>query len=144
MCDRISQRMRWLDGITDSVHINLGTLWALVKVGEPGMLQPGRSQRLRHDGTATEPTGVASGPRLRPGGRFPRWLQSPWFHGLQSTGLEKTEHDWANFTFSLLTNCRSVLLLHDVVWVDCVFLEIHPLNQGNPTCWFTTASRTHL
>ena len=144
MCDRINQRKRWLGGITDSVDINLSTLWALVKGGESGVPQPRRSQRLRLNCTATEPTSAPSGPRLFPGGRFPRWLQSPWFHGLQFTGLEETGHDRANLTFSLLTNCRSVLLLHDVVWVDCVFLEIHPLNQGNPTCWFTTASRTHL
>ena len=28
------QRMKWLDGITDSMEINLGKLWEMVKVRE--------------------------------------------------------------------------------------------------------------
>ena len=28
---RVWQRMRWLDSITDSVHMNLSTLWEIVK-----------------------------------------------------------------------------------------------------------------
>jgi len=31
--------MRWLDGITDGVVMNLGKLWEMVKDGGPGMLQ---------------------------------------------------------------------------------------------------------
>ena len=38
--------MRWLDGITDAMNMNLGKLWAMVR---PGMLQSMGSQRVGHD-----------------------------------------------------------------------------------------------
>ena len=46
---RGQQRMRWLDGITDSMDVSLSKLWELVMAGKPGVLQSMRSQRVRHD-----------------------------------------------------------------------------------------------
>ena len=40
------QRIRWLDGITDSIDMNWSKLWEMVK---PGVLQFTGSQRVGHD-----------------------------------------------------------------------------------------------
>ena len=45
------QRIRWLDGITDSMDMNLSKLRELVRAAKPGVLQSTGSQRVRCDWT---------------------------------------------------------------------------------------------
>ena len=46
---RGQQRMRWLDGITDSRDMSLSKLWEMVMDREDGVLQSMGSQRVGHD-----------------------------------------------------------------------------------------------
>ena len=46
---RVRQRMRWWDGITDSMDMSLSRLQGIVKDREPGVLPSVGSQTVRHD-----------------------------------------------------------------------------------------------
>ena len=43
------QKMRWLDGITDSMDMGLSKLWRWWRTGKPGVLQSVGLQRVGHD-----------------------------------------------------------------------------------------------
>ena len=48
LCKR-GMRMRWLDGITDSMNMSLSKLREIWRTGKPGVLQSMGSQRVGHD-----------------------------------------------------------------------------------------------
>ena len=43
------QRMRWLDGISNAMNMNVGILWEMVRDREAGLLQSMGSRRVGHN-----------------------------------------------------------------------------------------------
>ena len=59
------QRMRWFDGITDSMDMGLSQLWEMVKDRKPGVLQYMGSQRAGHDSVTEQQQGEMTNPWCR-------------------------------------------------------------------------------
>ena len=94
------QRMRWLDGITHSMEMNLSKLWETV-MANPGMLQSTGSQRVRHD-RATELDWICKhcfkpGAHTQTGGASPaHWAALPdrWLTPLQKLTQPNRVKQW--------------------------------------------------
>ena len=51
---RVWQKMKLLDGITDSMDMTVSNLWKRWRTGKPGVLQSMESQRFGHDWVTTQ------------------------------------------------------------------------------------------
>ena len=58
--------MRWLDGIIDSMEVNLSKIWEVVKDGEPGTMQSMGSQKVGNNLGTDQPQTQA------------RWMGTTW------------------------------------------------------------------
>ena len=95
------QRMRWLDGIIDSMDMNLGKLQAIVRTGRPGVLQSIGLQTVRPD-LATEQQ-QAQRKAYNDSQKFQKTLQDSWRRKWKPTPVFLTreshgQRSWAGYS----------------------------------------------
>ena len=107
------QRMRWLDGVTDTVDMSLCSLQSWWWTGKTGMLQSMGSQRVRHNWATelnyTKPTHIVIVQWLS---HDPRYWSMPGFPGLHCL-LEcaQTHVHWVSDAIQLFHSPSPLLLL---------------------------------
>ena len=95
------QRMRWLDGIIDSMDMYLGKLQAIVRTGRPGVLQSIGLQTVRPD-LATEQQ-QAQRKAYNDSQKFQKTLQDSWRRKWKPTPVFLTreshgQRSWAGYS----------------------------------------------
>ena len=107
---RGQQRMRWLDGITDSINMSLSKLWELVMDREACMLQPMGLQRVRHNQT-TELKWLIIGLVYLPNGLLQWFLKWLSMHYQLFAHFLKPCLFIQNFFFTLYPSFKTLFIL---------------------------------
>ena len=119
------QRIRWLNGITDSLDLNLSKLQEIARTGKPGMLQSMGLQRVKHNSaTKQQHSNLLGNSHLRLG-----MVLKLWSEDLQ--GL-------------LLELFKVFLFNHTVMWDWILFMYFNQNNILCPREWEANMMKTQV